>query len=105
MLNSSFDCAMMCSLEKHTIEEKCEWLEVLLPLRWAINGSRLEFKCNIEPHSASSYTFRSHTMLLNFIGNELLPLYDSCRSYKFIVRLGEKAKKQQNEDRDKRIQN
>ena len=87
--------------QKHTIKEKCEWLQVLLlPLRRAMNESQLEFKCDIEPHSDSYYTFKSHTMLLNFIGDQLLPLYDSCRSYKFIISLDEKEQQTEDEDED-----
>ena len=69
------------------IGKKCEWIQMVLKsFKQALNGSKLQFLCNINyPTPYSEPDFTDHSMLLEHIGKELLQICNACRSYKFEI--------------------
>lgn len=69
-----------------SIEEKCEFNgSYLLALKSALNNSALiEAKFGI---SEFDYDFISHSHLLEYVQNRLLPICESSRGYKFQIHL------------------
>ena len=64
------------------MKEKCDWVPMLLqPIKEFVNGSEIKFCAAIDQQNMSS--FNDHETLLEYIRNELLPIWDTCRSYKF----------------------
>ena len=75
-------------VESISIGKKCEWIQMILKsFKQALNGSKLQFLCNISyPTPYSEPDFTDHSMLLEHIGKELLPICNACRSYKFYIK-------------------
>ena len=66
------------------IELKCESVKkLLLPLKSALIGAKLEFDGRIERNDL--YDFSDYSMLLAHIGNDLLPLCNGFCAYEFHV--------------------
>ena len=57
--------------------------EFLQSLSTRVKGSKLVFHGNINENHPTD--FKNHFQLLYYIGNELLPLFNSCRAYKFLI--------------------
>ena len=49
------------------------------------NGSEIKFRAKIGQQHMSF--FNDHETLLEYIGNELLPIWDTCRRYKFNIHI------------------
>lgn len=70
----------------HEISIKCALIQNLLPLFAADKfiNSRLQISCKIDHNDATS--FSDPSMLLNCLANDVLPIFPSCRAFKFIIR-------------------
>lgn len=63
-----------------TIRDKSESIKAILaPIKFALNGSKFEFKTILE------IRFNYFTDLIEHIGNELLTICNNCRSYRFTI--------------------
>ena len=73
--------------ESISIGKKCEWIQMILKsFKQALNGSKLQFLCNINyptPYLKSDFT--DHSQLLEHVGKELLPICNACQTYKFEI--------------------
>ena len=76
---------------QHPIAKKCQSVrKLLLPLASTLNGAKLEFYCQIDQNDLSD--FSDHQMLLDHIGNDLLPICNAFRAYEFHLKfLSEKS--------------
>ena len=59
---------------------------LLQPIKQAINEAKFEFRADVSSTSRLS-DFTENSMLLAHLENELLTICNSCRSYKFAIRL------------------
>ena len=68
------------------MKEKCDWVSMLLQsIKEFANGSEIKFRAKIGQQHMSF--FNDHETLLEYIGNELLPIWDTCRRYKFNIHI------------------
>ena len=66
------------------IAAKCELVrKLLLQFTSALNGAKLEFDCRIDRNGLSD--FHDHPMLLEHLGNDLLPICNAFRAYEFHI--------------------
>ena len=68
-----------------TIAEKCElFVNYLLWLKMALNDSKLiHLICTVNPNGPNN--FKNHFQLLEHVQNELLPICESSRGFKFEI--------------------
>ena len=65
------------------VKQKCEWIQkILQPIKQAIIGAKFEFRWIVS--SFLDY-FTDDLMLFTHLENELLPICDACRGYKFKI--------------------
>ena len=74
-----------CNYTDPPIETKCKFIEnQLRPLKLALNDSNMvQFIANIS--RTDRRFFSDHSMLLDFIRNRFLPIFNSSRRYKFQI--------------------
>lgn len=67
--------------------EKCEWSKTVLPLlKNAFNGCKFKFHGAVDKN-CTSY-FGNYQSLLEHVRGELLPIFNVCRSYEFVLSVG-----------------
>ena len=74
--------------ESISIGKKCEWIQMVLKsFKQALNGSKLQFGLHLlfSIFRVSESDFTDHSIFLEHIGKELLPICNACRSYKFEI--------------------
>ena len=73
------------------VEAKCQWFEShLLPLKLVLKDSNKITLYAIIDRDRCGH-FRDHTQLLDYLRTRLLPICNSSRAYKFIIRLYNKS--------------
>ena len=67
------------------MKQKCERFQMLLqPIKHAINGAKFEFKGEIFNYDCF-HDFTDNSMLLAHLEEEMIPICNACRSYKFEI--------------------